>query len=1179
MANHQVEIKDMRGTIKELLQACRGDLSLACDGLLGAMGYHSKKRIKLEPNTAKGFLNTFQHESLNSESALCDEWITVDFLFQLTADEIDSGNSKVVKNQVNTREYESYLFFCIDLQNHYYTRAALSRITREINKLFPMPVFIIFRHGKFLSLSIVNRRLHMRDSAKDVLEKVTLVKDILIDNPHRAHIEILCELSIRELQTRFKFTNFPELHKAWQKTFSVDTVRKQFFTRFAIRFHELADEIELVPGFEGQGRRLSQLLLNRLLFLYFVQKKGWLNGEQFYLYSRLEECLKLDPSGFSYYRDVLQPLFLCLSDPTMSEKMADSVGVVPFLNGGLFEEEIRERRSSEENRRPQLEIANSSFQKIFDDLLERFIFTVSEDSAYDAEIAIDPEMLGKIFESLILQLDKVEDKDLRKMSGSYYTPRTIVRFMCIGALKEHISRQLLRINQNSKTIHALDALFDAPPADSLTSQQIARLRHIIPKSESFVLRKVLLACRVCDPSVGSGAFLVGMLQELMSTYRKLNVLFPDGQDEPNAIYNLKKKFVDCCLFGVDIQEEAVRLSELRLWLSLVVDYELPNRDVTAIRSVPSLPNLTYHVMTGDSLLEHVFGLTVDSKRLDSQKVDQEQTTLIENIRRLKLEYFTAVSAVDKQKLRLGILRAKAKLASFLIDKNLAHLDITQGSILASKPSAKPKSKKEQKTELARLEYVEQLRGLQRKVTQVCKNIDSSLVSGFSSSDKLTATEKQCLNKGPNFAWNIDFADVFSDAGGFDIVIGNPPYINMIQMDKTEGLRDKIRDRFHTARGAFDYFIPFYELSYNITNAGGVVSLITPNKVLSIDYAAELRKFLRRNSRILNLLDASHCKLFEAAVYPVSILFSRGRDAEGKPIGLYRANRIDSEIEIDRICDIDDSLISEMPEEIWAPLLEPGFEVVRDVVRSPARLTADVCKISEAAAVDEAYKVIAPLVLEQSDVNGRPSQRFVVTGTIDRYKLLWGKKRTACLGRRLENPVLLLDPNALSKERYHQFTTPKIIVAYQTRYPETYFDETGEIAAGIPVHFIYDSRIALDFLCGVLNSSLYREVYRILFSSLAMSGKYMRFGTPQLEKLPRPEPSASQESIIANCVRTLQAEWQQSQPDTSLIEKCEEQINNTVFDMFHVSKIAFEKAFGINNPANCADDGTDEEDFD
>ena len=214
-----------------------------------------------------------------------------------------------------------------------------------------------------------------------------------------------------------------------------------------------------------------------------------------------------------------------------------------------------------------MNVKNSTFKAIFEDLLEKFNFTVTEDTPLDVEVAIDPEMLGKIFESLILQLEKDPDKDLRRLTGSYYTPRPIVHFMCQEALKEYLARELAD-EDDDETVAARDRISELlalPPAGHLDDDQIARLEQLFTSAEAKSLRQSILDCRVCDPAVGSGAFPVGMLHEMVGAAGRLDARLHGRKvlGRRNYDYDLKKQIVESCLYGVDIQEQAVRLCELR----------------------------------------------------------------------------------------------------------------------------------------------------------------------------------------------------------------------------------------------------------------------------------------------------------------------------------------------------------------------------------------------------------------------------------------------------------------------------------------------------------------------------------------------------------------------------------------------------------------------------------------
>jgi hypothetical protein len=359
-----------------------------------------------------------------------------------------------------------------------------------------------------------------------------------------------------------------ELQSVHDEAFDVEVVQKDFFKVFAEIYHAVANDISEVRGLEKEAGKLAQLALDRMLFLYFIQKKGWLDQNPDYLHSRFQRCWATNRKGDSYYSEVLYPLFLCLSDPRSA---IAGVGAVPFLNGGLFEETARQGQA-ERLAHARVRIKNATFKEMFDQLLERFNFTVAEDTPLDVEVAIDPEMLGKIFESLVLQLEKEPEKDLRRLTGSYYTPRPIVHFMCQEALREYLTTQVDR----GKSDHPDGArdrvatMLSLPPGDQLDEVQISTLSTLFTPHEAKTLRQAILDCRICDPAVGSGAFPVGMLHEMVAAVARLDVRLYGKEvlERRNYDYDLKKHVIESCLYGVDIQDEAVRLCELRLWLSL-----------------------------------------------------------------------------------------------------------------------------------------------------------------------------------------------------------------------------------------------------------------------------------------------------------------------------------------------------------------------------------------------------------------------------------------------------------------------------------------------------------------------------------------------------------------------------------------------------------------------------------
>jgi hypothetical protein len=439
-------------------------------------------------------------------------------------------------------------------------------------------------------------------------------------------------------------TSALELQSLHDQAFDVEEVTRQFYQDYVKVFGELCKDIaRLNPRRQAEAEAEAQVLLDRLVFLYFIQKKGWLNDRRDYLYQHFQAHYQANPAGTDFYTDFLFPLFVALSNEGLA---LPSLGDVPFLNGGLFEVPANVPLTD------QLVVGNAVFRQVFDDLLECYNFTVREDTPLDVEVAIDPEMLGQIFENLVLGLERGEDR--RKATGSYYTPRVIVHFMCRQALKEYLAAE-----SGLDPAH-LEALMDVGPAEQLTPEEVAGLAAMITEPEARLLRGLVDGARLLDPAVGSGAFLVGMLYEMVALTRLLDVRL-HGQkrvQRRNYDYDLKRRFIERSLYGVDIQSEAVRICELRLWLSLMVDYEWQ-----AGERVPTLPNLSYRVRVGDSLIERLFGEPV---QLDALADDAVARQLIDRIQTENQAYFKEPDLVEKQRRELRILGLLCELAARLV---------------------------------------------------------------------------------------------------------------------------------------------------------------------------------------------------------------------------------------------------------------------------------------------------------------------------------------------------------------------------------------------------------------------------------------------------------------------------------------------------------------------------------
>ncbi len=427
------------------------------------------------------------------------------------------------------------------------------------------------------------------------------------------HVRTLCEYNLPALAFPVGgFSNDREWLREWQAAFDVEEVTKKFFSEYQGVFAQVEAAIEGIPEHETDQRRLyTQRLFNRLMFLRFIEKKKWLtyNGDYDYLRALFNAA---DETDENFLHDRLYWTFFNglgaahdFSEIEARRSVEERRGKVPFLNGGLFE-------MQEYDQSDVVDIPNTEFAEILN-LFERYNFTVTESTPLDIEVAVDPEMLGKVFEELVTS---------RHDTGSYYTPRPVVSFMCRESLK------ICLRNKTDETPECLQAFVDDDDATEIQDPER--------------VLQVLQTLRICDPACGSGAYLLGMMSELL---RLRDALFQSNQIGPKTIYRRKLDIIRENLYGVDNDEFAVNIAMLRLWLSLAVDYE---------RNKPEpLPNLDYKVAIGDS----VTGPAPEPP--DAQL--RSEDSLIQQIQEHTANYQVTYTDPEKRQLRETIAELKRSL--------------------------------------------------------------------------------------------------------------------------------------------------------------------------------------------------------------------------------------------------------------------------------------------------------------------------------------------------------------------------------------------------------------------------------------------------------------------------------------------------------------------------------------
>lgn len=706
-----------------------------------------------------------------------------------------------------------------------------------------------------------------------------------------------CEFNLPSLVWPENADNKEGWVRAWAKAFDKEELTKQFYKTFAELYEQVKEEIALAPAHHVRAQEHAQMLLDRLLFLSFLQKKRWLNNEPDYLYRRLKEHQTKEPESFSYYQHVLYPLFEALSNRA---KRPSSIGQVPFLNGGLFNLEW-----GAVDMQVHLKIKNSMFSRIFDSLLNKYNFTVMEDTPLNREVAVDPEMLGKVFETVVLVSDTGGDfqaPDLRKATGSFYTPRIVVHFICREVLLKYLSARLGGEVWEAR----IKRLLDIDASDGLDKDDLKTLREIFSPEEAASLRKIMEKLKCCDPSVGSGAFAVGLLQEILNLMLLCEAC-ERGKDPrldkgANYLYEKKLQIIENSIYGVDIQAKAVDICKLRLWLSLVVDYELEvdpdectaEKFEEAIASIPPLPNLAYKIRQGDALLDQIHGVPF---RLDKVPVDSDMAKIIEQLKTEHQKFFKEEDPVKKRHIRKTVLGLRLKLSRKQFLAELEHnLPIVQEGLFGD--SAKT-------AEMRRWREAEEA-----KIKKALKEVDQieSQLAFFKSKSRLSQEDEDRLaylenggDRDITFAWRLDFPEVFNRIqkapstlrgrlaltggsgqqelvedvvvdDGFDIMVGNPPFVTARNEEKRELYRERWQPYCYMK---YHLLVPFFPRSFGVMADDAQLGFIVSNAFAKREFGKPLIEQFFPKVEINKIVDCSGL-MFPGHGTPTCIIHGRNR---------------------------------------------------------------------------------------------------------------------------------------------------------------------------------------------------------------------------------------------------------------------------------------------------------------
>lgn len=883
------------------------------------------------------------------------------------------------------------------------------------------------------------------------------------DDEHRTAIERLYNLE----QSRFRLEDFFE-------AFNVEPVSKKFFEEYKNYYREFSDHLivnypelfidnsekdekERDKKTEKEIRNFVGRLLGRIVFLYFLQKKNWLGASDTEYTdgstSFLSDLFFNDNEDQEdFYSKYLCPVFfnaLNSADRKNDEFKIENGKIVciPFLNGGLFEEE------QEPTQHRTIKFPAHQFKMLFD-FFNGFNFTVYENSPEEHTVAVDPEMLGHIFENLI---------DYNKDTGTFYTPKEIVQYMTQESLAEYLNTHL------EKDRTEIENIIKNQSATAFSDAELSQINTLLDD------------VKICDPAIGSGAFPMGMLQEIFNLKALINYRLGFEVWSPATV---KQNIIQNSIYGVDLDEGAVEIARLRFWLSLVVDEGKPK----------ALPNLDYKIMQGNSLLESFRGIDLSNlENVQEQGIIEQsvidygqdfatQITLFDNIsfeslKQLVNKYFIASNSGSKIK---SIL--KNQIDDYIEGKIHAKIfwEKDRFKNLIEKFYTKYNIEKDNNLEGFNLKSKELKEFfVNKKNFDELSSIENELISLQSKKDR------------PYFLWNLYFAEVL-DNGGFDIVIGNPPYGVSIKGDyrndvlKTYG---KVPD--------FEIYYFFIELADRIVKNEGILSYIIPNTYLFNTFASSYRVNLLEKWNLVEILDCTKFNIFQSATVRNTInLWKKGNR---KSVGYRKTKGIESFVELTsrERSQISFSHLLELNQN-WGlafSLDNAIVKIISNIKYNRILLSEVYPEISQGLIAYDKYQgqseeIISTRAFHYDSFEKEDLKRWLWGEDVTKYKIKWNGKEYIDYNGEIANPR---DPKFFFGERLlvREITNPSIFSAITS---EEYYNDPSIIIVKSNENY------SVKWLCAVINSKL-ATFYHFNHSPKATKGAFPKILVKDIKEFP------------------------------------------------------------------------------
>jgi|LQYC01.1.fsa_nt_gi adenine-specific DNA-methyltransferase len=718
-------------------------------------------------------------------------------ILRLVSDHPTLANHKEIRPLCLMKgELSQLLFFYVQLKDEKLPKTAIERLTRKFIGGTAAERYVIWFLGN--KNADVFKIVISGKEGKKVKQKTLTLE---AGQWFKTYDYILSEVE-RKFSANGLFQEFKEpsgLWKAVWEAFDISIVNKKFYAEIKEVFDALTKEY--LPKCKGvltndQDRvQFAIRLIGRIIFCWFLKRKSIVADDV--MSSRAVQTQQ------NYYRDLLEPLFFDVFNTPQNERRKDLPALIknyPFLNGGLFEPQSHDYKGNW-----ALTIPNDWFMNFFRNTLERYNFTVDENTAASSEIAIDPEMLGRIFENLLAEQNPETGESARKATGSYYTPREIVDFMVEESLIAYLKTSYIPSPHPGEGKG--EGEFDPFIEDFIHTGTL--LDALKPHSKELLDK--LSAIKVLDPACGSGAFPISMLQKLVGLKQQL--------DPKTSPYDLKLKTIENSIYGVDIQPMATELSRLRCWLSLIVDEDPKN--------IKPLPNLDFKFVTANSLIDlgydeflHKFQTgKIESLFLMNFKKD------LDALKAVRQQYFeSSLHQREKDKLKKEFNTISSELFKMsleLIKQRLLDTDFAN-RIIGWDP------------------------------------FDDSKPAPF-------------FNK----SWMFGIED------GFDVVMGNPPYVSIANLPKeTNDVLSK--QNYETYSKGADIYCLFYEKGLNLSRTNGILSYISSNRFCFTNYGVGLRRYLSQKN-ILELINFNEINVFESANVGSIVTFIQNNKSSDKQI--------------------------------------------------------------------------------------------------------------------------------------------------------------------------------------------------------------------------------------------------------------------------------------------------------